>query len=149
MRSPEIVQTQPRHLALLAERMRAGDRLECTCMGVSPMEAIERSFAQSLWSRSVFLDDEIAASWGVGGSPLGDIGHPWLLTAPAIERIPIKFVREARNEVGMMLGMFPVLENVVLDSYRQACRFLETVGFELSDPVKERGEWFRLFRMER
>lgn len=145
----EILQTTPQHLAQLAERMRVGDRLELTCMGLTPSEALKRAYWESIWSRTALLDGEIAASWGVGGSPLGEIGHPWLLTAPAVERVPVKMVRVARAEVGAMLGLFPVLENVVADGYRQACRFIEVVGFQLSDVVAVKGERFRLFRMER
>ncbi len=146
-----IVDMKPAHLLEIRNRLRSGDAMEITCLGLGISRALWRSYRSSLISRTAYVDGEIAAVWGCGGSALGGIGEPWLLTSPAIEKIPVSFVREARQEVNAMLGIFPVLQNYVAANYRQACRFLECVGFDLGEafPAGPARAPFRQFRKER
>lgn len=145
----EIVPATQRHADYLRDRLRMGDLLEVTCLGVSPAEALRASLAGSIFARTGISDGRIAAMWGCGGSPLGGVGEPWLLTTAEVERIPISMVRVARREVGAMLGLFPVLVNFVAADYRQACRFLEVVGFTLGPAFQFSGAPWREFRMVR
>lgn len=145
----EILPATPTHADHLRENLRAGDRIEVTCLGATPAEALRASLAGSIFARTAILDGRIAAMWGVGGSPLGGVGEPWLLTTPEVERVPVKMVRTARAEVGAMLGLFPELVNYVHAEYRQACRFLEVVGFRLGPAFPFMGSRWHEFRMER
>lgn len=137
------------HAEYLREQLRAGERHEIACLGSTPTEALAASLAGSIFARVAILDGRVAAMWGVGGSPLGGIGEPWLLTTVDVERVPIKMVRTARDEAGQMLGLFPTLVNYVTAEYRQACRFLEVVGFRLGPAFPFSGAQWREFRMER
>lgn len=144
-----ILPATPAHLAYLRDNLRAGEMREIACLGSTPGEALRLSLAGSIFARVGISDGRVAAVWGCGGSPLGGVGEPWLLTTAEVERIPVQFVKIARAEVGQMLGLFPVLSNYVSVQYRQACRFLECVGFRLGDPVRiGAGDWHE-FRMER
>lgn len=119
----------------LAAHLRENDRLEITGLDLDPTSVIRSSFRSAVLRRTAFVDGEIAAMWGLGGVMLSDDGAPWLMTAPAIERIPVSFVRLARVEVSEMLAMRSHLSNVVMASYRSACRFLDVLGFHLDEPV--------------
>lgn len=146
-----IEEARPEHVRLLAPVMRADDVAELDAMGVSARRGLWRSWRVALIRRAAFVDDEIACIWGVGGSPLGQTGCPWLLTGPAVERASLAFVREARHEVASMLRLFPVLANYVPARYRRAVGFLALLGFTLADPVPmgPRGELFHPFEMRR
>ncbi len=145
----QILPATDAHADYLRENLRAGDGLEITCLGVTPAEALRASLAGSIFAHTGLLDGRVAAMWGVGGSPLGGVGEPWLLTTAEVERIPVQMVRVARREVGAMLGLFPVLQNYVAAEYRQACRFLEVVGFSLGPVFPFAGSPWRQFTMER
>ena len=139
------------HIEHLRDNLRPGERHEIACLGSTPAEALRTSLAASIFARTAILDGRIVAMWGCGGSPLGGIGEPWLLTTVDVERVPVQFIRTARDEVGQMLGLFPTLVNYVTAEYRQACRMLEVVGFRLGPAFEfgpERALW-RQFKMER
>jgi hypothetical protein len=126
-----------------------GDICEILSEGITPAQALERSYRTSVWSRTLLIDGEIAAVGGCAGTLLSGIGHPWLLTTAAVERIPVGFVREGQRQIAEMLTMFPVLENCVDAKYAQACRFLGVLGFSLGEPFRAAQGVFRRFRMER
>lgn len=135
----------------LAANLRLGDRLEIASFGKDPRSALRLSYRNAILRRTAIVDGEIAAMWGLGGSMLDEIGYPWLLTARAIERIPVSFLREGRREVARMLRLRRVLKGYVAASYHQACDFLERLGFELGPVVRlpRLNNTFREFTLER
>ena len=145
-----IRDTEVSDVYALAANLRLGDRLEIASFGKEPRSALRLSYRNAILRRTAIVDGEIAAMWGLGGSMLDDTGYPWLITAPAIERIPISFLREGRREVARMLRLRRVLIGEVAAAYTQACRFLEVLGFELGEPRPMfKGDLFRSYRMER
>jgi len=147
----QIVPAQLNHVSMLADKLRRGDKLELTSVGMSPNRALFKAFRGSIIRRTAFVDGDIACMFGVGGSVLSGVGYPWLLTSEAIERVPFSFVREGRREVAKMQAMFPLLENYVLASYVQACGFLLILGFDLGPPVEfgPKRALFRRFELRR
>ena len=129
-----ITTALPLHLSALRSRLRTGDRMELTCMGLTPARALWLSYRASLVRRVALIDGQPIAAWGCAGVALGGVGEPWLLTAPEVERSPVRMVRAARGEVDLMLEIYPTLRNYVAAEYRQACRFLEVLGFQLGEP---------------
>lgn len=150
---PQIVieQSVAAHVRLMGEAMREEDRREATLLGEVPHRLLWRSWKQSILKRSAFVEGEIAAMWGVSGDLLSGRGTPWLVTAPACERVtPLAFARVYRDELREMAKLFPVLENYVDSSYRSAIRMLEISGFEVGLPkaMNPTGALFRPFRLE-
>jgi len=88
--------------------------------------------------------------WGMGGDILSDIGEPWLMTSVAVERAPVRFLREARTEVAGMLAVRRRLENYVAADYGRAIRLLEALGFTIEppQPVGPKLAQFRKFWIE-
>jgi hypothetical protein len=129
-----IVDATPEHVRLLGTRLRLEDEIEVTSLGLTPKQAIWRSYRHAILRRTAFIGDEIAAMWGVNGQLLSNVGRPWLLTAPVIETMPLAFLKEARREVRDMLEAHPVLINHVQASYTRAIRFLELAGFTMEPP---------------
>lgn len=135
----------------LARNLRDGDRLEVAGYGVAPDIAIRKSFKNALYRRTALIDGEVAAMWGVGGTAaFGHTGYPWLMTAPAVERVPVSFLREAQWELGRMRRMYRHLTGRVAAEYTMATRFLEVLGFTLgaAEEFGPRKAKFRMFTLE-
>lgn len=119
----------------LAATLRDGDRNEILSVGKDPRAALRASFKYSLDPPKVaVVDGTLAAMWGMGGDLLSDTGHPWLLTAPPVERIPVTFLRIARVEVAAMAAKRRRLMNYVFADYRGAVRLVEALGFTVDAP---------------
>jgi len=115
-----------------------------------------RGYRNSIMCQTAIVDGTVAAIWGMtvgfvdGLSMLGDVGRPWLLTSPAVERVPFAVVREAMAAVRRMLVVKPRLENYVLASYEKAVRVVRLVGFEIDEPIiNQNGVAYRRFHMTR
>lgn len=146
-----IVPTAIDHIRSIAGQLRAGDAAELRAVGVPPFKSLWRSYRGSTIAKTAFVDGEIAAIWGLDGSPLKRIGRPWLLTAPPVERVKVSFLRIARTEVAMMLALCPELRGYVDGRYDMALRLLLALGFELSAefPFGPTGAPFRQYTMRR
>jgi hypothetical protein len=84
--------------------------------------------------------------FGMGGNGLSDLGHPWLLTGDAIERLsPRLFLGIGRWAVDEMLRRRSRLEGYVAADYRKACRLVEALGFDIDPAVPVRGGMFHRF----
>lgn len=139
------------HVYTLAARMRREDQAEMEAAGLDARVALRKTFRAALIRETIFVDGEIAAMWGMGGDALSDTGTPWLLTTPAVERVPVSFVREGRKNVATMLRIKPILVNYVDARYARACRFVEALGFVLEPPAPfgPKGALFRRFELRR
>lgn len=119
----------------IAARMREQDAAEARALNRCPKRALRASFRASLTPpRVAEIHGEPVAIWGVGGDILSDVGHPWLVTTPAVERVPVSFVRVGTDELARMLEVKPFLENYVAAQYRRAIAFLRFVGFVVEPP---------------
>lgn len=127
--------------------MREADARESRSAGFDPRWALRSAFRGSIYARTAFIGDDIAAMWGMRSEILSDLGQPWLVTAPIIETMPVAFIREAKREVAAMLAIRPRLEEHVIADYRGAVRLLEVLGFRLDEPKPygRRGVPFRRF----
>jgi hypothetical protein len=139
------------HATELARCLRADDVLELLAAGTTPLKGLMHAYRSSVVAKTAFVDGDIAAMWGISGSPLQRIGRPWLLTALPVERVKVSFLRIARAEVATMLAFCPELRGYVDARYSRALRLLSVVGFELSAefPFGPNGLAFRQYCMRR
>lgn len=135
----------------LAANLRAGDRDEVEGLGINVRVGIRNSFRHAILRRTYLVDGEIAAMSGLCGAMLGDIGEPYLMTAPCAERLPLAFVKHARFAVNEMLQHKLRLEGHVAADYTKACRLLELLGFTLGEPrpYGPKAALFRAYTMVR
>lgn len=131
----EVVQTERAHIAELGHNLRVADRNELSAVGMTGQRALWRSYRAAYYSATAVVDGEVAAVWGAGGSPLGRVGRPWLLTSPAVERARYVILRVGRTEVGKMLSIYPEMRGFVDSRYKGALRLLQMLGFDLDEPV--------------
>lgn len=120
----------------LAKDIRSKDRQEAINLGLDPAEGLYYAYTHSIYRKTAFVNNDIAAMWGIGGDLFGDLGRPYLITGPAVEIIsPFQFSKIYKKEVQSMRTFFPLLENYVDASYEGAIRMLKIAGFELTGPL--------------
>ena len=126
------------HARGLAWGMREDDRREIVLYGYdSPLDALMRALdrSEACWAASTD-DGEVVACFGLipGENLVGRVGHPWLLTGPAVERHKREFLVGSRLFARWMLSMRPVLTTMIDARYTRACRWAAHIGFTISDP---------------
>lgn len=144
-----IIPATAEHAEVLGRTLRAADALEGALLGIEALQGVRDSFALSSVAWTALLGRHVAAMWGV--VPMGDIGKPWLLTAPACRAVSsLQFARIYSEEVRQMLRLFPRLENYVDAGYTGAVRLLQIAGFTLDEakPFGPLGASFRRFEMK-
>lgn len=134
---------------LLAANMRDADRAEVVSLGIDPKRSLRENYRNAMLRKTYLVDGALAAMTGVCGSMLGDIGYPYLLTTKAVERVPVTFVKLAREGIAEMLRHKLRLEGHVAADYEGACRLLEVLGFRLEKPETIGNGLFRKFVMVR
>lgn len=123
----------------LANNLRPEDREEVRASHGSSQEALQTSFDESdeCWTIVVTDTKEIAGMYGVGELEQG-VGIPWLLTAPALEKIYIPFLRQSKQWVKKINKKYPVLTNAVDEDYKVSIKWLQFVGFTF---IKRHETW--------
>lgn len=122
------------HVYALAKNLRDADRAEVEAAGMTARAAIRRCFRSGVMCSTAFVDGEIACMWGLAGTMISDVGHPFLLTTPAVERAPIALIKIGKNEVARMLRLRPVLFDYVAAEYSRAIGLLKLFGFTVHVP---------------
>lgn len=135
-----IIESRPEHVHMLGKVMNDEDRAEAEAMGYNPHMLLWRSYRLALIRKTIFVNDKIAAMFGVSGVLTGLVGQPYLVTSGVAREVPpLAFARIYRNQVRLMLGIFPVLENIADSRYKRSIRLLRLTGFKLDEPQRHFG----------
>ncbi len=141
-----IVEATLDHVQQIGRTLNDEDRAEIENAGLVPHRDLWRGWKRSLIRYAAFVDNELAAVWGVTGSIMGGIGIVWFVTSRKAREIsPHKFRSIYVSEVRKMLEIYPVLCNYVSADYDGAVRMLKVAGFNLEEPVPL-GKIRRLYR---
>lgn len=127
----EIVDSQFKHINELCSDLREKDRIEVEKFGFRPFVVLRHSFKNAVYKKTALIEGRVAAMWGVTGSVLSELGHPFLLTANSVGTIPAKtFVTIYLQELSNFLHIYPELENYVDETYSESVKLLRMTGFE-------------------
>jgi hypothetical protein len=144
----EIIDSWAFHARELYQTLRKEDTQEAIRSGLEPEKAILYSYRSALYRKTALINGDVAAMWGVCGTPLSMIGQPYLITGELVHKVsPIKFTRIYTQEVQVMKGLFPSLINYVDAEYTGAVRLLRIAGFDLEGPMMLNGNEFYRFSM--
>ena len=142
----EIVPARLHHVGPIGTRMREIDRLECALVGHKPKEALRLSLQGSLLAWTAKVGGRPEAMFGVSTvSLLGGEGSPWLLLTEDGARCAKYLVREGRRYSDLMQRAFPLLANVVHADNAVAIRWLQRLGYGMSEPFDAGGHMMRRF----
>lgn len=130
--------------------MRPADVAECAALGVEPLFAVLESMRVSASSVAILIDGHVAAVGGYRLEPCPLLAPrsavAWVLTSGVVERHPIAFHRTVREWLAAMGEHVDVLWNQVDARHVSSLRWLERLGFKLSEP-KPLGPNGALFRL--
>ena len=149
-----IVEAGPQHVAEMAVNMRHADREEAYAQtGAHPAFGVGASYGSATIAWAGLVDGQVACVFGVSPADEidGKVGHPWMIGSPLVEKHQKRFLRECREYVDAMLGLYPVLENYVDVRNTTAIRWLRWLGFDILEarPYGPYKMMFYLFRKER
>jgi hypothetical protein len=131
----DVVPATISHAYALAKCLREDDRSEVEAAGDTARIALRRCFRGSVMAKTAFVDGEIACMWGLAGTMLSDVGHPFLLTGAPVERAPLALIKIGRQEVKKMLWHRAHLYDYVAARYVRAIGLLKLFGFSIGEPV--------------
>lgn len=134
----KVREVRPGDAALLAANMRPADVLEVEAVhGPGDLTAaIEEALASSTLSWTAEADGELMCIFGVAPvSLMSDVGVPWLLGTPVVQRNGRALTRLAPTYIARMLTAFPCLANGVDTRNTAAVRWIARMGFELLPPT--------------
>lgn len=146
MASVRILPCTLKHLRELAANLRPGDCAELMAPGQKVRHILHDIWVQSDEPRCALVDGKVAACWGVTTSLLATEGEPWLFTTAAVEKVPIRFLKQAQHEIKLMLKTHHSLVSAVASDYTRAIRFFQLLGFSVSDFEHKVGPEQKAFR---
>jgi len=99
--------------------------------GVEPKDALSLSVALSHEHFVYEVDGEVVAAWGYASHGFASSRvYGWLLTSPAVEQYPTRFLRASRRAVDRVLQLFPTMEVSPLKEHRISQMWLTWLGFK-------------------
>lgn len=118
-------------IPLIAERMRQADRDEVLASGgFSPEAALERALGISEIARTVFVDGEPLAMFGVVAlAP----AIPWVLTTTAVDRYQFTFWKASKAILLELREAYPIMVQMVDARYAAALRWAKCLGFVVGE----------------
>lgn len=126
----------------LVDNLRVKDRLELERLQIPVYKSLYRAFRASVYNKTALVDGAVAAMWGVTGTLLSNVGHPYFLTTSEVEKASVrKIILIYKQEVEMMSKLFPVLEGFVDALYPEAIKLLKLSGFEIGEPFAIKNEF--------
>lgn len=133
----EIVPAVARHIAPIAQTMRAADRFEVWAASlVNPEEALALSLRLSPRAWTALVDDCPLCMFGAATlSPLSKRAIPWFLASDRIDRHRKLFLRNSKPQLNVLAEQFAVLSNHVDARNHAAIRWLKWLGFTLHPAV--------------
>lgn len=127
-----IKKTNPLHLRLMSNAMSADSIEVAKGLGTTPLRALWASYRKSLYCKSFFINDKIAAICGLSGSIFSDTARPWLVLTAEIREYPLRVAFCYRRELNEMQKMFEILEEYAPDDNKASIRMLELMNFKVS-----------------
>ena len=142
----EVVESIFSHAYDLNLHLREKDRQEILAFGMPVRRSVYNCYRKACYRKTALIDGNVAAMWGVAGTPLSLVGTPYLLTGDLVTKVsPLVFVRIYKQEVSEMLSLFPRLENYVHADYEEAIKLLKISGFSITDPIQVGDNMFYKF----
>lgn len=121
----------------VAQNIREADRREIAYFAMlRPWPAIRMTIAhaEACWTGT--RDGEVGCIFGINRKGVfSDIGVPWMLGTPLVDRNSSRLMRESRVYYERMERAFPKMENWVMAENRQSVRWLSWLGFDMGEPM--------------
>lgn len=125
----EIRDARVYHVGRLVRRLRDEQLNAWAEIGCDPHQELRQAYAQSYFCRTAFLEGEIFAMWGCGGTFLSSRGVVWLGITKLAERYPLLLIKETRRQLADMMVTKHELATMILNGDEAGKRFAAFLGF--------------------
>ena len=126
-----VIEAERVHCRLLAEALdEAGGEMIRKYWGIEPAEGLERSFEASSLCWTILVDGRVAGMFGCSGGE-GGTGYAWMTTAPGIEKVRLRFIRQSRGYIDRMLQRHGTLVSWAHVENRPLLAWLQWSGFRV------------------
>lgn len=155
MAVPKIQPATIQHAEYIASRVRRADREELWASHMmTPLRAMHIGIKSSEFCVTGLDDEEPVVMWGVNRPCLLSHRHgvPWMVATEKLDQkdVMVAFLRRCREPLLVFMKEFDILENYVDERNTRAIRWLQYMGFdvsETSEPYGLLGLPFRRFEM--
>ena len=126
------------HIPVLVASIRPAARDQIAAVeGLGPAEVLRRNLAASDRAWIGWIDDDVAAIFGVvPASLLSDTGAPWMIGGLGIDRHPLAFLRRSRAVIDEMQRGYDLLRGYVRSGHQRALAWARWLGFEVLAPIE-------------
>lgn len=141
-----MVEAHPDHADYLAPRLRAGDKMECMCLGKKPIEALQEAFKYDTATLTVLnKKQKPIAMFGVGEAET--FSYIWMLGTDELKKTCKKdFVKYSKTWVKELLKLTGgAAANYVYKYNRPAVRWLRWIGADFIGEIEFNNEPFYKF----
>ena len=137
----EVVAATEAHARELAPRLRAIDIEEVAAFGHGPLEALLRSIRVSRDAYAGLVDGRVLCLFGVSARTItSDEASPWLLASDELREHVKVFLRLNRLYIAGIRSRYRVLHNFVGARNTIAIRWLQWLGFTVSEDCIQIGD---------
>lgn len=155
MATPNLQPATLEHAEYIGERVRSADREEIWASHMMrPIKAMKIGLSNSVHVTTGLDGDEPVVMWGVAVPCLLDqrIGTPWMVATEKLDQkdVMVAFLRRCREPLLAFMREFDILENYVDERNKRAIRWLQYMGFDVSETSEPYGALkmpFRRFEM--
>ena len=128
---PQVVEAKRAHCRLLADAMdKAGREMIRRYWRMEPAETLEQALQSSPLCWTILVDGNVAGMFGCSGDE-GGTGCAWLTTAPGIEKVRLRLIRQSRQYIDRMLERHGVLVCYAHVENRPLLAWLQWSGFRV------------------
>ncbi len=103
--------------------------------GLEPVAGIQAAIRASSTARAVLDGSKVVALLGVAPTSVEGVASIWLLGGRLVKRLPVAFTRVCAEEARRFSEQWAVLVNMVWSQNKRALAWLESLGFEVLEPV--------------
>jgi hypothetical protein len=125
----EVVEAKPWHCGAMVRLLRREHQAAVAMVGLNSHRELRMAFDESIFRRSWFIDNHLAAIGGVIGPALSSYGVIWLAFSEAATRYPLAIVKEMRRQIAEIMRTKRLLFCSLLEGDEAAERTAVFLGF--------------------
>lgn len=130
----ELRETEEADIEAILPRLRAHDKKTIRRLRLDARELLYQTYLNRSPMFTAIVDGAPACMWGIEKRSLLSVWMMWMLTTDAIDKNPIRFLRESRRIVQSLHNAYGTIEGIVDSDFEVSVRWLTWLGFrEISD----------------
>ena len=145
----EIRYSRPEDVNELDRTKREKDNQEAENLGTTFKQALTVSYQNAVFRKTVLVNGEVSAMFGVTNSPDEGIHGVYFITGTGINKLSkFQFVRVYLEELKKLSTLFKHLISLVDSQYKEAVKLIEIAGFQKTEERKVNENIFYVYELK-